>query len=129
MTAKHFLSRGFWLKKRIDKKVEQRDALYDRLTNTSPNYEGDGAQSTKDPHKFDGLAELDDEIQRMKDDLNDILLEILEVISRVENEKARDVLRSYYHDMLTWDKVAERCQISTAVAVIIRDKATKDIKL
>ena len=53
MTAKQILSKGRGIDREINALIRTRDETKDRLTHITQNYDGDGAQSTKDPHKFD----------------------------------------------------------------------------
>ena len=84
MTAKQFLSRGRWIEREITSLIRTRDETRDRLTHITQNYDGDGAQTTKDPHKFDSLVELEDKIDELIDRLYATKTEILGVIDRLE---------------------------------------------
>ena len=59
MTAKQYLNRV----RRIDKEIEALLRLVQRtresLETVTQNYDSDGAQSTKNPHKYDRLVELE----------------------------------------------------------------------
>lgn len=56
----------------INRLIRRRNEVYDRLTHMTQNYAGDAAQASKDPHKFDELADLDDQIDRLKAQLNEL---------------------------------------------------------
>lgn len=105
MTAKQFLSRGRWIEREITSLIRTRDETRDRLTHITQNYDGDGAQTTKDPHKFDSLVELEDKIDELIDRLYATKTEILGVIDRLEDRREFLALKVYYIDMMTWEEV------------------------
>ena len=53
-----------WRARGIEKEIQAlRDArqrTFDQLLRITQNYQSDGAQNTKDPHKYDKLSELND---------------------------------------------------------------------
>ena len=106
MNAKQFLSRGRWIEREITSLIRTRDETRDRLTHITQNYDGDGAQTTKDPHKFDSLVELEDKIDELIDRLYATKTEILDVIDRLEDRREFLALKVYYIDMKTWEEVA-----------------------
>ena len=106
MTAKQFLSRGRWIEREITSLIRTRDETRDRLTHITQNYDGDGAQTTKDPHKFDSLVELEDKIDELIDRLYATKTVILGVIDRLEDRREFLALKVYYIDMKTWEEVA-----------------------
>lgn len=106
MTAKQWLNRGRRIDQEIDKLIESRVALMDRLTSITQNYDGDGAQSTKDPHKYDKLAEISGKIDERTDQLIAVKKEIFSMINRLPDSRQRMVLMSYYVDGKTWEQTA-----------------------
>lgn len=96
MTAKHWLSRARWLTGQIKDKERQKQSVYDTLTNTTQKYDVDGTQSTKDPHKYDRLAEYDDIIDQKKKEYIEAMLEITKAIDMLHDDRQRRVLTLYY---------------------------------
>ena len=106
MNAKQFLSRGRWIEREITSLIRTRDETRDRLTHITQSYDSDGAQSTKDPHKFDALVELEYKLDERIDELCAVKTEILDAIGKLEDSRERLALQLYYIDMKTWEEVA-----------------------
>lgn len=123
MTAKQFLSRGRWIEREITSLIRTRDETRDRLTHITQNYDGDGAQTTKDPHKFDSLVELEDKIDELIDRLYATKTEILGVIDRLEDRREFLALKVYYIDMKTWEEVAVEMNYSWRQTMRVRKSA------
>ena len=123
MTAKQFLSRGRWIEREITSLIRTRDETRDRLTHITQNYDGDGAQTTKDPHKFDSLVELEDKIDELIDRLYATKTEILGVIDKLEDRREFLALKVYYIDMKTWEEVAVELHYTWRQTMRIRKAA------
>lgn len=123
MTAKQFLSRGRWIEREITSLIRTRDETRDRLTHITQNYDGDGAQTTKDPHKFDSLVELEDKIDELIDRLYATKTEILGVIDKLEDRREFLALKVYYIDMKTWEEVAVEMNYTWRQTMRIRKAA------
>ena len=67
------------------------------------NYESDGAQSTKDPHKYDRLVEIESLIDGKVEELVMVKAEILAAILKLNDSRERTVLKCRYVDMKTWE--------------------------
>lgn len=113
MTAKQYLSRARKLDTDIEVLLKAKQAAYDAVTRITQNYEGDVTTGTKDPHKYDRIAELIDIIDRKTDEYVDTLEEIVQTIMLVEDDRQRNVLTLYYTAKdpktgkpLTWEQVA-----------------------
>lgn len=127
MNAKQFLSRGRWIEREITSLIRTRDETRDRLTHITQNYDGDGAQTTKDPHKFDSLVELEDKIDELIDRLYATKTEILGVIDRLEDRREFLALKVYYIDMKTWEEVCVELRYSWRQTMYIRKQAIKHV--
>ena len=127
MNAKQWLARGRWIEREICALMKTRDETRDRLTRITQNYDGDGAQSTKDPHKFDALLELEDRLDAMIDKLYQTKNEILDAIDKLEDSRERIALRAYYIDMKTWEEVAVELKYSWRQTMYIRKSALQHI--
>lgn len=123
MTAKQFLSRGRWIEREITSLIRTRDETRDRLTHITQNYDSDGAQTTKDPHKFDSLVELEDKIDELIDRLYATKTEILGVIDKLEDRREFLALKVYYIDMKTWEEVAVELHYTWRQTMRIRKAA------
>ena len=123
MTAKQFLSRGRWIEREITSLIRTRDETRDRLMHITQNYDGDGAQSTKDPHKFDALVELEYKLDELIDRLYATKTEILGVIDRLEDRREFLALKVYYIDMKTWEEVAVEMNYTWRQTMRIRKAA------
>lgn len=106
MTAKQYLNRV----RRIDKEIEALLRLVQRtresLETVTQNYDSDGAQSTKNPHKYDRLVELESLVDEKIDQQIALKAEILNTIMQLEDRRQRLVLMEYYVEMKTWEQVA-----------------------
>lgn len=127
MTAKQFLSRGRWIEREITSLIRTRDETRDRLTHITQNYDGDGAQTTKDPHKFDSLVELEDKIDELIDRLYATKTEILGVIDKLEDRREFLALKVYYIDMKTWEEVCVELHYSWRQTMYIRKQAIRHV--
>lgn len=96
--------------RRIDKEIEALLRLVQRtresLETVTQNYDSDGAQSTKNPHKYDRLVELESLVDEKIDQQIALKAEILNTIMQLEDRRQRLVLMEYYVEMKTWEQVA-----------------------
>ncbi len=127
MNAKQWLARGRWIEREITSLIRTRDETRDRLTKITQSYDGDGAQTTKDPHKFDSLVELEDKIDELLDRLYATKTEILGVIDKLEDRREFLALKVYYIDMKTWEEVCVEMTYSWKQMMRIRKKAISHV--
>lgn len=127
MNAKQFLARGRWIEREITSLIRTRDETRDRLTHITQNYDSDGAQATKDPHKFDALVELEDKLDQKIDEMYQVKGEILEAIGKLEDSRERIALKVYYIDMKTWEEVCVELHYSWRQTMYIRKQAIKHV--
>lgn len=138
MNAKQFLGRARWADKEIVSLMRTRDETYDRLTHITQSYDGDGAQATKDPHKFDSYVALEQKLDQMVDELCDIKLEIINVLAQLTDSRERMILKRYYVDvrddgldkdrMISWEKVAVDCGLSWRHVMRLRKMAYRHVE-
>lgn len=128
MNAKQFLGRARWADKEIESLMRTRDETFDRLTHITQSYDGDGAQVTKDPHKFDSYVALEQKLDQMIDDLCDIKLEIINVLSQLKDTRELMILKSYYVDLKTWERTAADCGLSWTHTMRLRKSAIKNVE-
>ena len=74
--AKNWLSRGFWLRQEKEQILRMRSEVYDRLTNVTQNLSAVNTSGTKDPHRYDVLAEFDIELAEKEAEIDKARLEI-----------------------------------------------------
>ena len=106
MTMKEWFSRCRRLDKLLDELQQQRREEWERVTSVTANLTADVVDGTKDPHKFDRYAELDDMIASEIRELLDIKCEVKAVIMQIPDYRYRDVLDKRYIDMKSWEQIA-----------------------
>lgn len=106
MTAKEYLNRARRVDLEITTLVKARDAEKDRVLRIVQSFDGINVSGTKDPHKFDRLAELELELDRQIDRLVDIKADVAKEIARLSNPIYRVVLTKRYIECLTFEQIA-----------------------
>ena len=104
--ARQYLNRAKNIDHEIDNLLKIEAETRARVMSVTQRYDGDGAQSSKDPHKFDKLAELSSLIDQKTDELVDVKAEILEMIGRLPERRQRNVCGSHYLRMKTFEQIA-----------------------
>ena len=100
----------------------------DSLESITQNYNSDGSQSSKDPHKFDRLAVLESLVDDKVDEQLAIKTEILGVISQVNDRRYRILLTEYYLDMKTWEQIAVDMNYSYMHVTRLHGYALKEVQ-
>lgn len=80
--------------------------MRERLMSITQNYDADGAQSTKDPHKYDGLVIIENEIDQLIDQMIMTQAEILTTLYKLQDWRLREVLKRRYVDMKSFEQIA-----------------------
>jgi DNA-directed RNA polymerase specialized sigma subunit len=128
MTAKQYLNRV----RRIDKEISALLRLVQKtresLTTVTQNYDSDGAQNTKNPHKFDRLIELESLVDQKIDDQIALKAEILDTIMKLDDRRQRLVLMEYYIEMKTFEEIAVDIHYSWKQTHRIHAMALKNIE-
>lgn len=128
MTAKQYLNRV----RRIDKEIEALLRLVqhtrESLESVTQNYDADGAQSTKNPHKYDRLVELESLVDQKIDEQISLKAEILNTIMQLDDRRHRLVLMEYYVEMKTWEQVAVDLHYSYMHITRIHGYALKEVQ-
>lgn len=106
MTIKQWLTRARNIDREIDALVKARGELYDRVTKITQSFTGDVVQSTKDPHRYEKLAEYEIEIDKRIDQLIDVKREINAAINELQDWRLRMVLFERYLLGRTWEQIA-----------------------
>lgn len=128
MTAKQWLNRGRRIDQEISKLLDSRRAIEEQLTSITQQYNSDGAQMTKDPHKFDRIAEINNMISIRVTDLMNTKAEIMKVIYQLHDSRQRMVLLSYYIDGKTWEQTAVDMNYSFRQVTRIHGRALQEVE-
>lgn len=127
MTTKQWLSRALRIDGEIYSLMETRDREKQKLLNIVQKLDGDPVQSTKDPHKYDRLVELDDTINELIDRQIAIKKEIIEVIGEMEKPLHRRVTLLRYVDGMTFPAITEVVRLSQRTVERIHGRALIEI--
>lgn len=106
MNAKSWLNRGRNIDREINVLLAAKEEARDRLTHITQSYDGDCAQMTKDPHKFDRIVELDNMIDQRIDDLYEVKKEIMAMVAKLDDSRHRQILEARYVSGWTWERIA-----------------------
>lgn len=104
--AKRWLQRASGADCEIKSLMQTRDDVFNQLTHITANLTGEDVQTSRDPHKFDRLAVLDDIINNRVDRLISIKAETVDLISKVDDWRYREILKRRYIDMQTFERIA-----------------------
>jgi len=106
MTTRQWLGRARGINREIDMLENALQDARDAATKITQNYESDGAQSSKDPHKLDRLAEYADMIREKQEALFAVKMEIAEAIYTVGDPRKRKALFEYYINGKSMEQIA-----------------------
>lgn len=106
MTAKQYLNRARRIDSEINTLLELVQTTRESMESITQNYDRDGSQSSKNPHKFDRLVELESQVDQKIDELIALKAEILATISKLADNRQRIALTKYYLEMKTWEQIA-----------------------
>jgi len=87
----------------LNKRIEEAN---DRATSITSSPDAIVVQGSKDPHKFDYVAELTSSLLDHKRKLDSMLAEIQRTINTLEDSKQRVVLSRYYIDSVRVNTIA-----------------------
>ena len=107
MTVKQWLMRYQNADKKIESLLRERQETYERLVSITSQLNGDTVSGSKDPHKFDELAEIDSYIRQEVKKSIAIKTEITTAINELEDWRYRDVLSYRYINNYIWDSIAD----------------------
>lgn len=112
MTTKQWLSRAIRIDGEIYSLMETRDRERQKLLNITQKLDGDPVQSTKDPHKYDRLVELNEAIDNLIDKQLSTKAEIIKTIGQIEKPIYRRILLLKYVDGYTFPMIAGAVKMS-----------------
>ena len=128
MNAKQWLGRERFIDRELKALKREKQKKLDDLTKITQSYESDGAQMTKDPHKFDRLVEIENMIDQKVDELIDTKKEITAIIFKLDDRNQKLVLISYYLRMMTLEKIAVEMNYSFRQIVNIRRHGIMEVQ-
>lgn len=106
LNAKQWLSRARTIDREINELLKEKEEVRDRVLKITQSYTADTVQSSKDPHKFDRVVELEAEIDRNIDELVVVKTEINKGISQLTDGRYREILRLRYLQGMTFERIA-----------------------
>lgn len=106
MTAKAWLKRGWQLDREINSLLRTKEETRAWLMSVTASYSGEPVNGTRDPHRYDRLAELDEKIDQRIDQLVAVKQEIVDAIAQVEDSRYRTLLTERYMEFRTWEQIA-----------------------
>ena len=102
---------------------------------TTPSLDGVAVQHSPDPHKFDGIAELDEAIYDRIQELVAMKAQAVRIISMLPDPRQRKVLTAYFVDCRTqdgrkktWEMVAVELSLSFRQLMYSRDAALRAVE-
>ena len=104
--SKQWLMRARNIDREINELLREKEEVRDRVLKITQSYTGDTVQSTKDPHKFDRVVELEMEIDRNIDELVAVKTEINKGIAQLSDGRYREILRLRYLMGMTFERIA-----------------------
>ena len=128
MTAKQWLSRAKKLETEINNLLALKETTMDKMLKITQTYDGDGAQATKDPHKFDRLVEINNQIDAKIDLLVDTRKEIFDIIYKIEDSRFRQILLERYIAGWTWEQIAVSIHYSYKQTIRLHGFALMEIQ-
>lgn len=106
ITVRQWLGRARFIDREITALERQLQKARDDAIRITQNYESDGAQSSKDPHKFDRITEFIDQIREKYQEAYLAKDEITKAIFELEDVRLRTALFNYYVNLMTWEECA-----------------------
>ena len=103
--AKEWLSRGFWLRQEKEQITRLRNEAFERLTKITQELSSTTVSGTKDPHKYDILAEYDIELSEKEAEIDKLRLDIYNAVSEVKDERSRVLLLARYCECMSWPEI------------------------
>ena len=106
MTTKEWLSRALNIDRDIGHLMRERRKAYDRCVSITARINAISVSETKDPYKYDKLAEYGLMLDAKINELYEAKREIQVAIMSVDNPVLREVLQRRYIDGETFEKMA-----------------------
>lgn len=122
MTLLEYLTQAKAVRKSIEAKKRRLEELRYKVTHPSGNWYGPRVQGTRDTHKMESMIVKADELRLeiMEDILkeHELHVELIRMISQLENEDHIQILIDRYVFLEPWDKIVKetgknRCHLHT----------------
>lgn len=111
LTLSEYLSQVRTINYMIKRKKQRLDELEYKIRNPSGNWYGVKVQGTKDPHKMESMIVKADELRlEIMEDLlqeHELHLELIRLISQLQNVDHVQILIQRYVFLEPWDKIAK----------------------
>lgn len=110
-----YLSRYIALNRRIDRLLEEKAKWWSLCLKTTPSLSqapGGGESGSPVERPMDKVLEIEAEINREIDELQEVCREIKAVLNQLEDDTLRLLMEYRYIDGLTWEQVAEKMHYS-----------------
>ena len=106
MTERQWLGRARFIDREITAIEKALQDARDAMVRITQNYESDGAQPSKDPHKMDRVVEFADMLREKQEELYSAKAEITEAIYQLQDSRLRTALLNYYVNLMTWEETS-----------------------
>ena len=128
MTVRQWLGRARFIDREISAIEKALQETRDAMIRITQNYEADGAQSSKDPHKMDRVIEYADLLRDKQNELFATKEEITEAIYQLQDGRLRTALLNYYVNLMTWEETAVAMHYQWSRMMDIRRMALEAIE-
>lgn len=128
MTTKEWLSRAINIDKEIGRLLRERRAAWDRAVSVTSRVNATCVTGTKDPHKYDKLAEYEDMIDQRVDELYETKQEIETAIAKLSEPILRTILFERYISGKKWEQIACDTNYSYMQVCRLHGKALGEIE-
>lgn len=127
MTAKEYLTQLITLDDEIKRKQQRLETLRDVALNTTPHYESEAVQHTREKNPLEKIMakviDLDREIDSDVDALVDLKTEVWEQLDRMEDERYKKILWLKYAERKTWKFIANDVVLTRRHAIRLHKPA------
>ena len=129
INAKQWLERGRSIAADLDKLYVYRQTLIENAERVTRSYGADVVTFSRDPHKFDKLAECDETINNLTVELLNVQTEIMHVIFRIQDSSCHVLLIARYINCETWAQVSVDMGIAEGYVYRLHKKALNEVEL
>lgn len=133
MTAKEYLNQAFWLDRRINSKLEQLSALNDIATRSTSVLQQDVVCRTRNVHAQEDvmvkIADMKTEVKADLDRLVDLKMEIMQVISAVQDPELQTLLELRYLCFKDWPEIAGKMHCCESNVYKVHSRALQAVRI
>ena len=97
--------------------------VVDMATSITPRYEGDGGSGSKNPHKFDKVAEYAERVERAINQLAAEKLKVYDAVEQLPDVTLKRVMTLRYIRGMKWERIADEMGYSKRNVTILHGKA------